>query len=252
MKTRTIRSGNAGTSGKIALIALSALSLAASLIHWIRLPFEPAWTAVLLCGVPIVFGAIRSLVEKRTVGAGLFASAVLIADLCAGKILAAGEIALVSALWSLFERLSGRKERHVLEKLIRQKPVIARVIRPEGESVIPADTVAVNDILRVYPGETVPTDGIVIRGSSSVDPPVLTEGSVPEEKSVGDTVLGGTINRFGWFDMRADVCGNDSAIRRMIRLAESAEAGKGRSTGQRTAVRRGMRPLSVIRTGNRV
>ena len=251
MKTRTIRPEHVGITVKITLIALSALSLAASLLHWTVLPFDPAWTAVLLCGVPMAAWAIYALAVNRTLRADLLVSSVLIIDLSAGKILAAGEIALVSALFSLFEEFAGKKELHAFEKLIRQKPIIARVIRPEGESIISADTVAVDDVLRVFPGETVPTDGVIIRGASSVDPSVLTEGSVPEEKSVGDTVLGGTVNRFGWFDMRADVCGKDSAIRRMIRLAESAEAGKGKLTGQRTSAMGGMR-LSVIRTGNRV
>ena len=84
------------------------------------------------------------------------------------------------------------------------------------------------DLLRVLPGETIPVDGIIVSGQTAIDQSVMTGESLPVDKGPGDTVSSGTVNQFGAFDMRAVKVGEDSSLQRMIRLVQSADAGKAR------------------------
>ena len=105
-------------------------------------------------------------------------------------------------------------------------PLTARKILNGKEIVLPAKEVAVNDVLRVLPGETIPVDGVILSGETSVDQAVMTGESLPVDKGPGDEVSSGTVNQFGSFDMKASRVGEDSSIWRMIRLVQSADAGK--------------------------
>ncbi len=87
------------------------------------------------------------------------------------------------------------------------------------------------DVLRVLPGETVPVDGVILSGQTSVNQAVMTGESLPVDKAAGDEVSSGTVNQFGAFEMRADKVGEDSSIQRMIRLVQSADAGKAKIVG---------------------
>lgn len=129
-------------------------------------------------------------------------------------------------LGSLLEELTVAKAREGIEKLVHLSPQTARVLKDGTESIIPAEQVKVNDILRVLPGETIPVDGVIIDGQTSVNQAVMTGESIPADKTVGDEVSSGTVNQFGAFDMRAVKVGEDSSIQRMIRLVQSADAGK--------------------------
>ena len=90
---------------------------------------------------------------------------------------------------------------------------------------------AVGDVLRVLPGETVPVDGEILTGQTSINQAVMTGESLPVDKGPGDEVSSGTVNQFGAFEMRATKVGEDSSIQRMIRLVQSADAGKARIVG---------------------
>jgi len=85
--------------------------------------------------------------------------------------------------------------------------------------------------LRVLPGESVPVDGIITAGQTSVNQAVMTGESLPADKAPGDEVSSGTVNQFGAFDMRATRVGEDSSIQRMIRLVQSADSGKTKIVG---------------------
>jgi heavy metal translocating P-type ATPase len=91
--------------------------------------------------------------------------------------------------------------------------------------------VQANDILRVLPGETVPVDGIILSGQTAVNQAVMTGESLPVDKTVGDEVSSGTVNQFGAFEMKATKVGEDSSIQRLIRLVQSADAGKAKIVG---------------------
>lgn len=116
-------------------------------------------------------------------------------------------------------------------KLVHLTPKTARVISAGRETVIPAEEVSVGDVLRVLPGESIPADGIILSGRTSVNQAVMTGESLPVDKSEGDEVCSGTINQFGAFDMKATRVGEDSSIQRMIRLVRSADAGKAKIVG---------------------
>ncbi|MCL5962139.1 MAG: copper-translocating P-type ATPase, partial [Chloroflexi bacterium] len=102
----------------------------------------------------------------------------------------------------------------------------ARVIRDGQEIEIPADEVEVGEIVVIRPGESVPVDGVVMEGYSSVDESMITGESIPVEKKVGDQVIGGTINKAGAFRFRATKVGKDTALAQIIKLVEDAQGSK--------------------------
>lgn len=134
-------------------------------------------------------------------------------------------------LGALLEEITVSKARAGIEKLANLTPRTARIITENGEKTVTADEVRPGNILRVLPGESIPADGILISGSTSIDQSVMTGESVPVDKTVGDEVSSGTINLFGAFDMKAEKTGEDSSIQRMIRLVKSADAGKAKIVG---------------------
>ena len=118
-----------------------------------------------------------------------------------------------------------------IEKLVHLTPQTARVITGGKETAVPTEAVKVGDLLRVLPGETIPVDGEIVSGQTSVNQAVMTGESLPVDKGVGDEVSSGTVNQFGAFEMKATKVGEDSSIQRMIRLVQSADAGKAKIVG---------------------
>ncbi len=215
-----------GTRRDIAFLAVSAVALVASLVWGDTLPVDPAWVAIVLCGVPIVLEAVIGLVTRFDIKADVLVSMALVASVCIGENFAAGEVAAIMQLGSLLEDLTVSKARAGIARLVDLTPQTARVVRDGTETTIPAEQVQVGDLLRVLPGETVPADGVVVNGQTSIDQSVMTGESLPVDKGPGDEVSSGTVNRFGAFEMRADKVGEDSSIQRMVRLVQSADAGK--------------------------
>lgn len=211
------------------IISLPALIL--SFIQVDSLPVDPAWIAILLCGIPIVKGAVIGLVTEFDVKADVLVSIALIASVVIGEIFAAGEVAFIMALGAYLEERTVAKARAGIEKLVHLTPTTARVVRNNEEAVIPAEKVRQGDILRVLAGETVAVDGTIVKGQTSINQSVMTGESLPIDKTEGDEVFSGTVNQFGTFDMVAQKIGEDSSLQRMIRLVESADAGKAKIVG---------------------
>lgn len=220
-----------GIKRDILFLILSGLALAASIFEPIPLPFDPAWVAIVLCGVPILLEAFIGLVTAFDIKADLLVSIALVASVCIGEDFAAGEVAFIMQLGALLEDLTLARARAGIEKLVKLTPRTARRITPAGEEIIPAQDVRVGDLLRVLPGETVPVDGVVHAGQTAIDQAVMTGESLPVDKGPGDPVSSGTVNQFGSFDMVAEKVGEDSSIQRMIRLVQSADAGKAKIVG---------------------
>lgn len=221
-----------GTKKGIALLAIGGIALVCSLLKWQPLPFDLAWIAVVLCGVPIVLEAVVGLVTVFDIKADVLVSLALIASVCIGEIFAAGEVAFIMQLGGLLEELTVAKARAGIEKLVHLTPQTARVLAPDGtETVVPAEQVQVGDTLRVLPGESVPVDGVIRSGRTSINQTVITGESLPVDKGPGDEVSSGTVNQFGAFEMCATKVGADSSIQRMIRLVQSADAGKAKIVG---------------------
>ena len=113
-----------------------------------------------------------------------------------------------------------------IRNLMKLQPKRARVLRGGEEIDIPADEVEIGDVIIVRPGESVPVDGVVLEGYSSVDESMVTGESIPVEKNVGDAVIGGTINRTGAFRFEATRVGADTALSQIIKLVEEAQTTK--------------------------
>lgn len=219
-----------GLKKEIILLVISGISLLLSLFH-IPLPFSIACVAIILCGVPIILEAIIGLVTAFDIKADVLVSLALVASICIVEHFAAGEIAFIMQLGALLEDLTVAKARAGIEKLVHLTPQTARVLRNGTEKIIPAEQVQVQDLLRVLPGETIPVDGVITDGQTSINQAVMTGESLPVDKTVGDAVSSGTVNQFGAFEMRATKVGADSSIQRMIQLVQSADAGKAKIVG---------------------
>ena len=220
-----------GTRKDIAFLVLGGLSLIISLFDLIPLPFDAAWIAIILCGIPIIMEAVIGLITAFDIKADVLVSLALIASVCIGEDFAAGEVAFIMQLGALLEDLTVARARAGIEKLVHLTPRSARVITDDSEKIIPADQVAIGDRIRVLPGETVPVDGVILSGQTSINQAVMTGESLPVDKAAGDDVSSGTVNQFGAFVMKATKVGEDSSIQRMIRLVQSADAGKAKIVG---------------------
>jgi len=229
---------------QLLFLGLSAVALILSFFSLVSIPvpfsvpilspggrIDLSWIAIVLCGYPIVRGAAVGLVTKFDIKADVLVSLALIASLLIGETFAAGEVAFIMMIGSWLEEHTVARARAGIEKLVRLSPSTARVIRGGEEQVVPAREVKIGDLLRVLAGETIAVDGVITSGQTSVDQSVMTGESLPVDKGAGDEVLSGTVNQFGTFDMKAVKVGEDSSLQRMIRLVESADAGKAKIVG---------------------
>lgn len=215
-----------GIKKDITLLVISGIALLISIFDLIPLPFDAAWISVILCGIPIILEAIIGLITKFDIKADVLVSIALVASLCIGEDFAAGEVAFIMQLGALLEDITVAKARAGIEKLINLTPRNARIIKNGKEIIVPVEKVSIGDTLRVLPGETIPVDGVITYGQTSVNQAVMTGESLPVDKTIDDEVSSGTVNQFGSFEMRASKVGEDSSIQRIIRLVQSADAGK--------------------------
>ena len=190
------------------------------------LPFDPAWVTIFICGIPLLYLAIWRITYNR--GVSKISSALLIciamfAALSIGELFAAGEVAFIMALGALLEDATTNRAKKGLKKLISLAPTQGRRIREGKEEMIPAEEIRKGDVLRILPGEIIPVDGKILTGETSVDQSIMTGESLPVDKTVGDGVFCGTINRFGAIDITAIQVGEDSSLQKLIRMVEDAE-----------------------------
>lgn len=190
------------------------------------LPFDPAWVTIFICGIPLLYLAIWRIIYNR--GVSKISSALLIciamfAALFIGELFAAGEVAFIMALGALLEDATTNRAKKGLKKLISLAPTQGRRIREGKEEMIPAEEIRKGDVLRILPGEIIPVDGKILTGKTSVDQSIMTGESLPVDKTVGDGVFCGTINRFGAIDITATQVGEDSSLQKLIRMVEDAE-----------------------------
>src|SRR6266581_3572034 len=134
--------------------------------------------------------------------------------------------ALRSRIGNILERLTKQRASESVRKLLELQPTMATVIRDGGEVDIPIEDVRVDDLFVVRPGERVPIDGVVAEGSSALDESMITGESLPRDKSVGDEVIGSTINKTGLLKVRATKVGQDTVLSQIVKLVEEAQVGK--------------------------
>src|SRR5437660_4066312 len=127
---------------------------------------------------------------------------------------------------NLLEHLTKQRASESVRKLLELQPTMARVLRDNSEVEIPIEDVRVDDVFVVRPGERVPVDGVVVEGGSALDESMITGESLPRDKSVGDEVIGSTINKTGLLKVRATKVGQDTVLSQIVKLVEEAQVGK--------------------------
>lgn len=138
----------------------------------------------------------------------------------------AGVILTLITLGKYFEAVSKGKTSMAIQTLVGLAPKMAMVLRDGQEVEVPVEEVQVGDLIRVKPGEKVPVDGVVTEGNSTVDESMLTGESIPVSKSVGDEVIGASLNKTGSFILKATKIGKDTALSQIIQLVEQAQGSK--------------------------
>lgn len=138
----------------------------------------------------------------------------------------AAVILALIVLGKYLETLTKGKTSEAIKKLMGLAPKTALVVRNGKESEISIDEVVVGDIIVVRPGGKMPVDGVVIEGLTSVDESMLTGESIPVEKSVGDAIIGASINKNGTIRYKATKVGKDTALSQIIKLVEDAQGSK--------------------------
>lgn len=201
-------------------IIISAASIIASFI--LSLDYL-AWIAVILCGIPIFKECAEELITEFDLKADLLVSMAIIASIIIGEVFAAGEIATIMAIGGFLEEYTVAKTQGRIENLVNMTPQTATRIRNGIEERISVENVQVGDILKVLPGESIPTDGIIIAGETSIDQSTLTGESIPVDKKEYDEVYSGTINLYGSFTMKTTKISQESSLQKLIRLVESSK-----------------------------
>ena len=216
------------TQKTVTFIIISSICLFMSLIQSVDelLHFNLSWIAIILCGLPIIKEAATCLYEEFDIKADVLVSLALIASVIIGEIFAAGEISVIMTIGALLEDLTVQKAKSGIENLVKLTPKQARIIRDNKEIMINADDIEIGDIVRVIVGETIPVDGVIIKGQGSIDESIMNGESLPVDKYVGDDVLSGTINQYSTFDIKATKTSQDSSLKRMIKLVKEADSKK--------------------------
>ena len=181
-----------------------------------------SWISVIICGIPIFKDCAEGLITEFDIKADLLVTIAIIASIIIGEVFAAAEIATIMAIGGFLEEYTVNKTRGRIEELVNITPQTATRIKNSKEEKIPAHEVEIGYVLKVLPGESIPTDGIIITGESSIDEKTLTGESVPADKKVTDNVFSGTINLYGSFTMKATKTTNESSLQRLIKLVESS------------------------------
>jgi Cd2+/Zn2+-exporting ATPase len=173
--------------------------------------------------------ALEELFREREVGIELLMSVAAIAAFALGQPAEALTLVFLYSISEALESYTEAKTRDAIRALMDLSPKFATVKRNGQESHIPVEEIALGDCFLVRPGQSMPTDGKVIRGSSSVNQAPVTGESVPVEKRIGDMVFAGTINEEGALEVEATKTFENNTLARIIHLVEEAQEEKGKS-----------------------
>lgn len=138
----------------------------------------------------------------------------------------AAMILTLITLGKYLEKKSKGKTSEAITKLMDLAPKTATILRNNKEVIVPIEEVLKDDIVIVKPGESIPVDGVIIQGSSSIDQSAITGESIPVEKNIGDKVIAATINKNGYFKFKAEKVGDDTTLAQIISLVEDASSSK--------------------------
>lgn len=184
---------------------------------------NPAWGTVIISGIPMLLLAMTRLIREKWISSALLIAIAMVASLLIGEIFAAGEVAWIMALGALLEDWTVERAKKGLRNLINLTPQTGRRISHGKEEMISVDEIKIGDTLRILPGESVPVDGEIISGTSSLDQSIMTGESLPIDKEVGDEVFCGTMNLYGAIDIKATSLGENSSLQKLIDLVKAAD-----------------------------
>ena len=219
------------------MIIISGLFLGVSLLEHIGILgdfnffIDPAWMSILISGLPLAWVAIERVIKNFNISSALLITIAMIACISIGEIFAAGEVAFIMAIGGWLEDRTVDRTKKGITQLLKLVPTKGRKItyKVDGtvkEEIVDPEELQVDDIIRVLPGETIPADGIIEFGQTSIDQSVMTGESLPVDKIKGDNVYTGTINCFGSIDIKVSKSFSDSSLNKMISLVKQAEDNK--------------------------
>ncbi len=188
--------------------------------------FDPAWVTVLISGIPLLYLAIWRLIHNpgiSKISSALLISIAMAAAIAIQDLFAAGEVAFIMAIGALLEERTTLRAKQGLHKLMSLTPTQGRRIRDGKEEMVPAEMIQQGDLVRILPGETIPVDGVIVDGKTSVDQSIMTGESLPVDKEATEEVFCGTLNCFGAIDIQATRTGEDSSLQKLIQMVQQAE-----------------------------
>ncbi len=198
-------------------------------INGIDLLIDPAWISVIISGIPLLYLAIWRIIYNKgiaKISSALLISIAMIAAIAIGDLFASGEVAFIMAIGAILEDMTANRARKGLKKLVDIAPKTARRVVDGHDELVSPEEIAIGNTVRVLPGESIPVDGRIISGTTSIDQTIMTGESLPIDKGEGDEVFAGTINLYGAIDIEAEKTCSDSSLEKLIRLVEEAERKK--------------------------
>jgi Cd2+/Zn2+-exporting ATPase len=173
-------------------------------------------------GAPIVWGAVKGLIE-REVNVDELVSLAIIASLIQGEYLTAAVVSFVMTMGGLIEQVTSESARKAIKSLVRISPETATVIADGEEKIVAIDNVSVGDRILIKPGDRIPVDALILSGVSAVDESAMTGEPLPVEKQIGDDILAGTLNHNGVITASVTKVGQDTTLGKVIKLVSEAE-----------------------------
>lgn len=228
---KTMKKLNDFLSG-IPMTIVSGVFLIVSLlmsINGINPIIDPAWISVIISGIPLLYLAIWRIIYNKgiaKISSALLISIAMIAAIAIGDLFASGEVAFIMAIGAILEDMTANRARKGLKKLVDIAPKTARRIVGGHDELVLPEEIVIGDTVRILPGESIPVDGRIVSGTTSVDQTIMTGESLPIDKEEGDEVFAGTINLYGAINIEAEKTCSDSSLEKLIRLVEEAERKK--------------------------
>ena len=187
-----------------------------------KLGISLAIVSVTINGLPIIWGAVKGLMNRQ-VNVDELVSLAIIASMIQGEFLAAAVVSFVMTFGALIEQVTSESARKAIKSLIEISPQTAIVLIDEDQRVVPIEQVKVGNRVLIKPGERIPVDGTIISGVSAVDESAMTGEPLPVEKQLGDSVLAGTLNHNGVIEVNVNQVGQDTTLGKVIKLVSEAE-----------------------------
>ena len=236
------------TKKHVYILSLSILFLISIIFN----KFEQSLIAIALMSVLTILAGYHIFKKAfidlwyKMIGIDLLVTIAVVAAFIIGDYFEAAAVTYLFTLGHILEKSALEKTRSSLKKLLDLKPSEARRLLDHQEEIVSLDSLNIDDILLVKPGEKIPTDGIIIEGSVLIDEQILTGESVPVEKGIGDAILGSTLLQTGYMKMKVSHVGEDTTLARMIHMVEEAQDKKAKTQKFMEVFSRYYTPLIVI------